>query len=587
MTARSSPPFTPPKSSPEGVIKDEPTSPLRNVTPLSESEPARLGEDPDDIQTGSSSDSDYDLDNPFEAFAMTQFSQTIKAEVDSRAVQQEVTTPFDNDDIDEEELHRAIHEKDLKHHAEEGAKFRATQAAPQRNDESDEYDDEDIDEIFRRTVFGGMGTPGSYTGTRTPTRRGTMTPTTGSRSGGLDSRRVAREQRMREQAGFVDLRLALEFEHSLAKLINVSSIMDRSSVSLSPSPRFDPRLRTPQKPRTPVSEKATPTSLVRNMFARNRGAVSPIVTPSKRPILPSTNTVVLPEAKRSLSFVSPPPEDFDIPDREPSPTPTRPRTKARRLDVKPKIEDRGVRFTTADAAFPPLQQTIVSKVSNESADSNGQDTEDHPGPQPTLLNEEIPGLEPTFVDKPTKPAESRKRKRVRLESPDAIPKQATTTPPISSVETLSSAHSAPTDQTSGSSTLVATNRSKTAWTYTKRPPDPREIAATTDPPQVYQEPYFSNHSDVPGRAKMFAGRMFSLKGNGVGDLSEFENTVGSGVDLGGNWLKGKKVEGIKAKYGWEFGVPPPGRKVVVDWCAKVDAEEADRGMLYDASCSRP
>ena len=144
-------------------------------------------------------------ENPFEAFAMTQASQGlgIKAEVNSHVIQRDV---INEDDIDEEEVDRQRHLDDAKHLAEEGQKFRATQAAPLGAEESDEYDDEEIDELFRRTVVGG-----STSGSTTPRRRGVSVSTTPSsatsRSGGsIEYRRARRDQRLREQAGLGDLR---------------------------------------------------------------------------------------------------------------------------------------------------------------------------------------------------------------------------------------------------------------------------------------------------------------------------------------------------------------------------------------------
>ncbi len=145
---------------------------------------------------GSSSEEE----NPFEAFAMTQASQgaDIKVEVNSRVIHRDVINEDDNDD---EEVERQRHAEDAKHLAEEGQRYRATQA-PVRGDETDEYDDEEIDELFRRTVAGGLSS-----GQTTPRRRGmngSVTPS-GS-SGAMESRRWRRDQRMREQAGLGDLR---------------------------------------------------------------------------------------------------------------------------------------------------------------------------------------------------------------------------------------------------------------------------------------------------------------------------------------------------------------------------------------------
>lgn len=144
--------------------------------------------------------------NPFELFATTQASQgppDVTADVNPNIISR-ANGDVDMDDVDEDELAIMQHERDARQHAEEGVRFRATQA-PAKDDESDEYDDEELDELFRRTVMGG------WSNQTTPRKRGgSMTPTTGSRSGmssgGLEARRQRREARLMEQAGLGDLR---------------------------------------------------------------------------------------------------------------------------------------------------------------------------------------------------------------------------------------------------------------------------------------------------------------------------------------------------------------------------------------------
>lgn len=125
--------------------------------------------------------------------------------MDSKYIAGDTGTQSEEDD---EEADARRHAEDVQQRAETGRDFRATQAAPE-GDESDQYDDEELDALFRRTVMGGLlsnpSTPrrrnGNGSMSVTPTSRGT--PTTG---GSLDARRYQREQRMREQAGWGDLR---------------------------------------------------------------------------------------------------------------------------------------------------------------------------------------------------------------------------------------------------------------------------------------------------------------------------------------------------------------------------------------------
>ena len=177
-------------------------SPLHDIEPslpLLDIQQAPLEHDLDD--SGSSSEEE----NPFEAFAKTQASQEpdIKVEIDSREVECDV---LNEDDLDDEELERQRHADDAKHHAEEGQRFRATQAPTRNGDETDEFDDNDLDELFRRTVAGGLSS-----GHSTPRRRGlngSSTPSTltSGSSWAMESRRGQRDRRMREQAGLGDLR---------------------------------------------------------------------------------------------------------------------------------------------------------------------------------------------------------------------------------------------------------------------------------------------------------------------------------------------------------------------------------------------
>lgn len=118
--------------------------------------------------------------------------------------------------------------------------------------------------------------------------------------------------------------------------------------------------------------------------------------------------------------------------------------------------------------------------------------------------------------------------------------------------------------------------SSTAWRLRQPPPPVREILESMETlglrTGIYQDPYYSNPLDVPPRAKMFAGRMFTLKGNTVDNLQEFEHDVATS----GPWLRRVKAEPEMARYGWEYAVPPPSLRTVAEWCRKVD--EAATGL---------
>jgi len=387
----------------------------------------------------------------------------------------------------------------------------------------------------------------------------------------------------------------------LAGLGDLSTIIDRSSISLS-SPRnpYDDVLRTPLKPRTPISDKATPTPLTRNLFARNRPpSISPSKPPSVRSSYKPPNTVVLPESRRSLGRWSPSPDEED--ERETTPTPVvhriingnrRAVNGGQSPEIKPKHEPSTAKAPEEAAVgvlLPPPQQIPSNHSSNSTSGDVGLPNGKTVAFESTLLNEprkrSLPS--PTVVDPGLLEVSSsvtqvngtvypaKVRKRVRMASPTQLnhPNGSGQTQISSNGGSSKSQTSAQTD-TTGSDLTVPALLSSTAWQFSKPPPWSREVGASMEgngvPSVVYQEPYYSSPLDVPLRAKMFAGRMFSLKGNVVGDLQDFEHQTSSSR----SWLKRKKLELESAKHGWEMAMPPPSRRIVVEWCRKLDEEAA-------------
>jgi len=147
---------------------------------------------------------DEEEENPFELFASTQLPrEAVRADINQHMISRYALE--DVDEEDEEELAIQQHERDARQRAEDGRRYRATQASQRKQESDDEYGDEELDDLFRKTVMGG------WSNQTTPRKdRGFMSPTTGSRSGmssgGLESRRQRREARLMEQAGFGDLR---------------------------------------------------------------------------------------------------------------------------------------------------------------------------------------------------------------------------------------------------------------------------------------------------------------------------------------------------------------------------------------------
>lgn len=295
-----------------------------------------------------------------------------------------------------------------------------------------------------------------------------------------------------------------------------------------------------------------------------------------------------------------------------SPSKATPRAVPRLPEVKVKseFEEISAQPDSDDVAmlFAPAQQ----QPSIETSESGK--TEPTPQPvqvkvvipmsSPTQLNEpaeEVPSAERTSgvelpssndptrfaaaVDAADAPSE-RPKKRVRMAGPIDEPENPFTQHPNLSQRSqlsqlsqrsASSAHSHPT--VSSDSTDPAVHFAKDAWQFYLAPPSARDVTATMEssgiPTVIYQEPYYSNPVDVPPRAKMFAGRMFALKGNTVADLQEFDVTGITPKTK--RWLKTKRTASVRVPRGWEYAVPPPRLDKVVKWCHDEDVELYKRG----------
>jgi hypothetical protein len=140
-------------------------------------------------------------DNPFDILNTTQRYTEGVPEVNPSYIQRNAE-PAQEEEGDDEDPDRdqQLLEQDAQQHAKESARVRATQVQRKEEDERSEYDDEEIDELFRQTVNGGFSTP-------TKSRNSpSVTPTSVGSGSTLASRRARRDQRMREQAGLGDLR---------------------------------------------------------------------------------------------------------------------------------------------------------------------------------------------------------------------------------------------------------------------------------------------------------------------------------------------------------------------------------------------
>lgn len=334
---------------------------------------------------------------------------------------------------------------------------------------------------------------------------------------------------------------------------------------------------------------------MRNMFAKNKPSPSPFNTPSRPPLYPPANTVVLTPSKRSVNgWQSPSPEPDD---RADSPTPTKPKMRHTFQEVQQELKE--IQASDEVPDVPAGQKVDSSKSSGE---SNGAPPKPTVGVKrefsPTFKNpsasveDDNPFLSSSTIvgtgsgDVDDTP---RAKKRVRMVDPeidhdneDRKPHIASSQPLISTPPNLSASQlSIPSNPTDDSSSTVPSNLSATAWTFHLSPPTRSQICSTMEENGVdsviYTEPHYSNAVDVPPRAKMFAGRMFSLRGNGLKELEDFEGTF--------SWGKGKsrskRTRIGTGTYGWEYGPMPPKRKQVTAWCSEQDAEAAEAGESLD------
>lgn len=275
-----------------------------------------------------------------------------------------------------------------------------------------------------------------------------------------------------------------------------------------------------------------------------------------------------------------------------SPTPTKASAKMHHTFNEVKQELREIQASDEVVDVPAGQKVVSSKSSGESegkslSNGHGQGhvkrelspTFKNPTPNdenPFLSNSTAVGASGDDVD-----GTPRAKKRVRMTSPkDVKPHIISSQPLLSTPPNLSASQlSIRSNPTNDSSSTVPSTLSSNAWTFHLPPPIRSHVANTMEElgvdSVIYTEPHYSNHADVPPRAKMFAGRMFTLRGKGVKELDEFESSFGPAARKG----KGRAKKSLAGQYGWEYGPLPPNRKSVIAWCDKEDGIEAEAGEL--------
>ncbi|WVQ71759.1 hypothetical protein IAR50_001300 [Cryptococcus sp. DSM 104548] len=559
--------------------------------------------------------------NPFEAFAMTQASQQFPPQPElSQRVQP--TTHHEEDEPDlfypeNEDEREGLDERDdqmdakqAKLHAKETEKIRATQM-PASHADGDDYDDEEMDDIFRQTVAAGLGvgsvptTPSKVNGDRWAG----WTPTKGSghSTTGVETRKRKREQAVLDDAGLGDL----------------SAIFDRSSVSLSPFENpYDDRPRAPSppsRPKTPATGLITPNSLARNIFARSRRP-SPFQSPTKRNSTPrysTTDVITLPDPKKAPGPITSSPEE-ETEKQKHGKTPFRPSLQQRLAEESqkstqkgkaPTQEDNDDLFFGPDPTFEDIQMIELSLppaggglyepprstparqaaqpatagvlpngrkglgVTADATGIHGSTTQKDQTAQASML-----GVSPTFQDSPSPGEHSRPsndsqkelRPRKRAKFNDAVHEIVDPSP---------DSISRPTQSTGISSSPCLPTLGK-AWRYYLPPPTRESVAGNLEehgiPSVDYQEPFYSEPGDIP-KPKILGGRMFSFKSDKAEHLQDFEFTNFSsekkqrGLQRTKKALDSSRAKKALWKAGWEYSFMPPNRRDVVAWCDKADA----------------
>jgi DNA polymerase zeta len=129
-----------------------------------------------------------------------------------------------------------------------------------------------------------------------------------------------------------------------------------------------------------------------------------------------------------------------------------------------------------------------------------------------------------------------------------------------------------------------------------RPPHALDVVSTMEeldlPPMIYQDAYYSNESDVPERAREYAGREFKLESLTVPFLADFDATGTSAATFGekpGVVLDKAKDEVVYQRRrragklrSWEIGEPPPTLQEIVNWATAEDARSTALTVEHEA-----
>ncbi|WVO13980.1 hypothetical protein L204_101605 [Cryptococcus depauperatus] len=571
--------------------------------------------------------------NPFETCAMTQASQnfTPNPELSTHVQPANEEQAYDYDqyylDEREDDSDEKRHLEEAKLHAEQTNKIRATQI-PARQDTGDDqmYDDEELEELFRQTIAAGLGVsslPSTPKKSNTFERWAGWTPTkrSGSTNGSsFHSRKRKRDQELLEKAGLGDL----------------SDIIDRSSISISPfnnpyNERLQP-IRTPTKSKTPVSEKATPSSLIRNAFTRSH-QVLPTKSPGGKASkikYDSAETIMLPLPKRTRNSIQTSFSSLvdkrnnlntqggvqqklkDEAIRAAAEPGQQASGEAKNLSLNIGTDQKKVHLSLPAAgaglyeptsrmekdnqSVLPLSTMLLKETNRSGANSRAalpgtrfamsatfpMNVVSDPTLSPTLqYNRPPPTLQQATSSKESIDGDKLQHKRIRLAEQELISASQVPLLPFADYHRVRTFG----DGNTGNEMAADTTPISLSWQYRDLPPLLEVVANTMEQKGVasvvYQVPFYSDPADVPPKGKVLTGKMFNFKSNKSVELLDFEAYVGDKMlskntsmeNVGTRQLRSDYYQSTTAyKFGWEYSPMPPSMACVRHWCAKTNLE---------------
>lgn len=248
------------------------------------------------------------------------------------------------------------------------------------------------------------------------------------------------------------------------------------------------------------------------------------------------------------------------------------RSSGRRRPSKSPVSSQQKDKDQSNLNFPIVKDP--SEPSSQSSSSQAKQKLGVPSADITHTTETGPGNN-TETPRGTKSA--RKQVRFGIGSKDLLSpiSPGLTTPSKSAIPALSFSRNKSAVGPSSSS-LSSSSSSWISVLPTLPPPAFQVCSSMKDfglPDVVYQEPFYSNEKDVPGRPIEFAGREFRLEGNTLPYLPDFNLSGAAGGpsdEMGGQVQMPKELPDARRRRictqrSWELARPPPTYDEVREW----------------------